>query len=180
MGPGDCTQWPAYTGSAMRRDDILALFDFNYWATHQMLAAAAPIPVEEFTAPATHTYRNLRGTLVHALDVELSWRRRLRAEPREIWDQSLTVADFPSVATLAERWASDEMEARAWLAELTDADLAAVMDLGDADRFPLWYYLAHIVTHGVQQRRDAALILEGFGQHPPEVDFLYYADSLAE
>jgi uncharacterized damage-inducible protein DinB len=164
----------------MRRDDILAMFDFSYWANREVLAVAAKIPTEEFVAPATHTYRGLRETLVLALDVELSWRRRLRGEPREAWDQSLDGADFPSVASLAERWATDEEEARAWLAELTDADLASVMDLGDGDRFPLWYYLVHIITHGIQQRRDALLILEGFGHTPPELDFLYYADSLVQ
>ena len=162
----------------MRRDDIVSLFGFTYWANRQILASVAAIPSAEFVAPASYTYRNLRGTLVHALDVELSWRRRLRGEPREIWDQSLVDADFESAATLARRWAADEAEMRAWIANLSDADLEAVIDLGDGDHFPLWYYLAHMVTHGIQQRRDAAMILEAFGHTAPELDFLYYADSL--
>jgi uncharacterized damage-inducible protein DinB len=163
----------------MRRDDILALLDFNYWANRQILAAAAQLPTEAFTAPVAYTYRNLRGTLVHTLDVELSWRRRLRGEPREVWDQSLVDDDYPTLADLAAQWADDEVQMRAWLQSLSDDDLAAVVDLGNDDRFPLWYYLVHIVTHGVQQRRDAALIIENAGHTPPEIDFLYYADTLA-
>jgi hypothetical protein len=62
---------------------------------------------------------------------------------------------------------------------LSDDDLAAAVDLGSADRFPLWYYLMHVVTHSAQQRRDAALIMEKAGTAAPEIDFLYYADSLA-
>ncbi|MDP9271208.1 MAG: hypothetical protein M3P14_09615 [Chloroflexota bacterium] len=52
----------------MRRDDILALFDFTYWADRQMLSAAASIPLAEYTASVEFTYRNLRGTLVHTLE----------------------------------------------------------------------------------------------------------------
>ena len=120
----------------MRTADIQVLFDFTYWADRQILQAAAGIPVADFTRPVSITYRNLQSTLVHTLDVEMSWRRRLRGEPKVIWD------------------------------------------LGDADRFPLWYYLVHIVTHSEQQRRDAQLILRHLGHEPPDLEFLYYADSL--
>ena len=162
----------------MRRDDMLALFDFNYWADRQVLAAIAELPAAQFRAPAQFTYRNLRGTMVHTLDVELSWRRRLRGEPRDVWDQSLAEADYQTVGALAEHWARDEVEMRDWLGSLTDEDLAAVVDLGNQDRFPLWYYLVHVVTHSAQQRRDAAIILEKLGRSPPDLEFLYYADSL--
>jgi uncharacterized damage-inducible protein DinB len=138
----------------MRIADIQALFDFTYWADRQILRAAAAIPTEDFTRPITITYRNLRGTLVHTLDVEMSWRRRVRGEPKEVWDASLSVDDYPTSDVLAD-------------------------DLGNADRFPLWYYLVHIVTHSEQQRRDAQVILRHLGHEPPDLEFLYYADSFA-
>ena len=109
----------------------------------------------------------------------MSWRRRLRGEPREVWDQSLADADYATVAELAVQWAAAGILMRAWLESLSDDDLLAVVDLGNADRLPLWYYLVHVVTHSMQQRRDAALIIEKAGSAPPELDFLYYADSLA-
>ena len=65
----------------MRVVDIQSLFDFTYWANRQILEAAAALPDDDFTRPVSITYRNLRGTLVHTLDVEMSWRRRLRGEP---------------------------------------------------------------------------------------------------
>jgi uncharacterized damage-inducible protein DinB len=162
----------------MRTADVKSLFDFTYWADRQILGAAAAIPVEDFVRPMTITYRNLRGTLAHTLDVEMSWRRRLRGEPRRTWDATLSVDDYPTTAALAEHWARDEIEMRAWLASLIDDDLLAIQDLGDADRFPLWYYLVHIVTHSEQQRRDAQIILAHLGHEPPDLEFLYYADSL--
>jgi len=164
----------------VRSADIEAFFGFTYWADRQVLQAAAAIPVEEFVRPAWVTYRNLRGTLVHALDVEMSWRRRLRGEPREVWDASLSADDYPTADVLADLWARDEVEMRSWLATLTDADLIAIVDLGDGDRFPLWYYLVHIVTHSEQQRRDAQINLAQLGHDPPDLEFLYYADSLVD
>jgi uncharacterized damage-inducible protein DinB len=164
----------------MRSVDIQALFDFTYWADRQILQAAVALPAEDFTRPVAITYRNLRGTLVHTLDVEMSWRRRLRGEPKEVWDASLSVDNFPAADVLADFWARDEAEMRAWLESLGDEALTAIADLGTPDRFPLWYYLVHIVTHSEQQRRDAQIILAHLGHEPPDLEFLYYADSLAE
>jgi uncharacterized damage-inducible protein DinB len=163
----------------MRAEDVRALFDFTYWADRQVLAAAAALPDGAFTRPIDFTYRNLQGTLVHTLDVERSWRSRLRGEPKDVWDAALSVDDYPTAAVLQDAWSRDEAEMRSWLGDLTDNDLGAVIDLGNADRFPLWYYLVHIVTHSEQQRRDAQLILEHLGHPPPDLEFLYYADSLA-
>jgi uncharacterized damage-inducible protein DinB len=162
----------------MRSTDIQRLFDFTFWADRQILQAAAAIPETDFTGPTTFTYRNLRGTLVHTLDVEMSWRQRLRGEPKEAWDASLEVDDYPTPEALAAHWQQDEAEMRDWLTSLSDDDLTTIVDLGDADRFPLWYYLVHIVTHSEQQRRDAQLILRHLGHEPPDLEFLYYADSL--
>jgi uncharacterized damage-inducible protein DinB len=162
----------------MRKVDIEALLDFTYWADRKILEASSEIPEVALARPASITYRDLRGTLVHTLDVEMSWRRRLRGEPKTAWDTSLSVDDYPTVAALAARWAQDEAEMRSWIQGLTDADLVAIQDLGDGDRFPLWFYLVHIVTHSEQQRRDAQLILRQLGHEPPDLEFLYYADSL--
>ena len=164
----------------MRQGDVAALFDYTYWANRQILAAAAAVPVELFTAPSTITWRNLRDTLVFTLDVERSWRRRLRGEPREKWDAALPPEDYPTVEELAKQWGRDEAEMRAWLDELDDDALATVVDLGGRNRFPLWYFLVHMVTHSAQQRRDAAILLTGAGHEPPELEFLFYADWLGD
>ena len=56
----------------MNKADLVQLFDYSYWATRQILRTAEELSPEEFVAPSDVTYRNLRGTLVHALDVERS------------------------------------------------------------------------------------------------------------
>jgi uncharacterized damage-inducible protein DinB len=117
---------------------------------------------------------------VHTLDVERSWRRRLRGEPRETWDVELPDENFPTVESLAAAWHDDEAEMRSWLDDLDDATVEGTVDLGRRNRFPLSTFLLHIVTHSAQQRRDAAILLERSGHSPPEIDFLYYSDSSGE
>lgn len=164
----------------MRKPEILTLLDYSYWANRQLLAAAGGVPVEEFTAPTTVTYRNLRGTLVHTLDVERSWRMRLRGEKPELWEPALPDEDYPAVDDLAEHWRRDEEEMRAWVEGLEDEILGEIVDLGGKDRFPLWCFLLHILTHSSQQRRDVVVVLESLGHTAPEIEFLNYADWLEE
>lgn len=52
----------------MRKPDVLALFDYNYWANWKVVRAAGEMPLEQFTAPTSITWRNVRGTLVHTLE----------------------------------------------------------------------------------------------------------------
>ena len=161
----------------MTPQDIRLLFDYSYWANGQLLAVARSLSPESFAAASEISYRGVRGTLVHTLDVERSWRRRIRGEPRETWDLELEEAGFASVESLVAAWRLDQAEMLAWLDALDQDALDAIVDLGPKDRFPLATFLLHIVTHSAQQRRDVALLLERAGHPPPEIEFLNYADA---
>lgn len=80
-----------------------------------------------------------------------SWRQRFRGSDRELWDSSLADEDYPTVSAIADHWAQDELEMRAWITTLSDRTLAQIAGLGDADRFPL------------------------YGHQVPDVEFLYDA-----
>lgn len=160
----------------MQKSDVLTLFDYSYWANRQILRAAAQLSDEQFSAPTEVTVRNLQDTLVHQFDVEWSWRLRLQGEPPEVWQQQeFVAADFPTVASLAERWETDEREMRAYLESLSNADLEAEAAPG---RYALWYYLMHILQHSAQSRADAASLLTQLGHSPGNLDFLDFADSV--
>jgi len=163
----------------VRADDVRILLRYTSWANRQVLSAAVEAGPETFIAPSSVTYRNLRDTLVHALDVERSWRDRVRGLPREVWDSSLDPTAFDSAEQLAERWADEDRELKAWLSRIDDDAMAATVDLGGRDVFPLWFYLVHVVTHSAEQRRDAAVLLRLAGHPPPDIEFLWYADTLA-
>lgn len=160
----------------MRADDVRTLFDFMYWVNHRLLAHAAELPPEMFTAPTAVTTRDLRGTLVHELDVEWSWRLNLQGKLEED-EAELDPADYPDVAALAARWDEDEAEMRAWLAGFGDDDMAEeVASLLTGDRGPRWRFLLHIVLHATQQQADAATLLSLAGSSPGELGFLDFVD----
>ena len=111
----------------MQTTDAVTLFDYLYWARDAVLRAAAQLSDDEFTSTDTVTTRDLRATLVHELDVQWSWRERLKGADWEEWgdDADLDAHDYPTLHSLREHWLRDEGEMRAWLAILDNADLEA-------------------------------------------------------
>ncbi|HUF06190.1 MAG TPA: DinB family protein [Candidatus Binatia bacterium] len=159
----------------MRIAQATTLFDYLYWARDQVLEAASGLEAPVFSSDATVTTRDLRSTLVHELDVEWSWRVRLQdanaEQPGE--DAELDARDYPTVAALAEHWRRDEVEMRAWLASLTDADLDGP-PVRMEDGLPLWQFIVHLVSHGIQQLSETAVLLTRAGHSPGEIGFLEY------
>ena len=164
----------------MRRQDLETLFGFSYWMKDRVLACAAKLTTAEFLVPSGVTTRDLRGTLVHTLDVESSWRARLQGQPADVWKKELSLGDYPTAQALIDHWRRDEYQMKAWLATLDDDRLAQIHDLepGSAERFPLWYYVLHIHSHTQQQLGDAAVLLTRMRQSPGNIEFLEYADFL--
>jgi uncharacterized damage-inducible protein DinB len=141
------------------------------------LDEASKLPSNAFLSPDTVAYRDLRSTLVHELDVERSWRLRLHGEPREAWDTDLAPDDYPDPASLAAHWRRDEAEARAWLADLNDDELAVPITANGLEGFPLSTYLVHVVMHGVESFAAAAILLHRAGPSMGDVGFLDYMDA---
>jgi uncharacterized damage-inducible protein DinB len=161
----------------MDKQDILTLYDYNYWATARVLNAAAQLTPDQFTAPAGLSHGSVRGALTHILSAETVWRLRL-AE-----GISLTALpaeeDFPSsVTALRERWADEEAKMRAYLNLLTDEALNQTVQYKTTKGVPyenvLWHLLAHVVNHGTQFRSEAAVALTSFGHSPGNLDLLMF------
>jgi uncharacterized damage-inducible protein DinB len=164
----------------MRTSEATTLIDHLYWTRDLVLDAAARLDPAAFTSTDTVTTRDLRATLVHELDVQWSWRERLKGADWEEWglDAEVRAEDYPTVDALREHWARDEADMRAWLASLTDADLDAA-PVRDEDRLPLWMFVMHLVSHGIQQFSEAAVLLTRAGHSPGEIGFLEFVGSRA-
>jgi uncharacterized damage-inducible protein DinB len=163
---------PAYA-SVVRSSEIQALVGYLYWLRDRVLTAADQAGVEAFRAVRPGASRDLRATLVHELDVETSWRRRLMGAD----ETDLDPADYPTLDAIADDWRRDEAEMRRWLASLTDEELASPPPHETNPSFPLWYYLVHTVSHGIQELEEAVVLLGPSGHAPTDLGFLDYADS---
>jgi uncharacterized damage-inducible protein DinB len=161
----------------MRTSDATMLIEHLYWVRDAVLAAAARLPAETITATDTVTNRDLRATLVHELDVQWSWRERLKGADWDEWgpDAELRGEDYPTVAAVGEHWQRDEIAMREWLAGLSDADLDTT-PVRDEDRQPLWHYVMHLYSHGLQQFSEAAVLLTRAGKSPGDIGFLEFVE----
>jgi uncharacterized damage-inducible protein DinB len=163
----------------MNQLDVATLFEHLYWLRDRVLRAAEE-PGVPLTDAAPVTTRDLRATLVHELDVQWSWRERLRgADPTQFSpdDKELEPADFPTVASIRDRWRRDEAEMRAWIGSLSDADLGGPCRAEAEGSHPLWFHLQHLYSHGLQQFSDAATLLSRAGHSPTEIDFLAFVEA---
>ena len=133
----------------MNIEDLRLIYDYNYWATHRILAAAANVTPEQYTALAAFPYASLRATLLHTLDAEYGW--RMLCQRNEL-TFDLAEADFPTFDLAERRWRDEEAAMRGYLSGLTDADLAGLVrytgDNGQQRERVLWHCLLHLVNHG--------------------------------
>ena len=159
----------------MNIEDLRLIYDYNYWATHRILSAAAKVAPEQYAAPAAFPYGSLRGTLFHTLDAEVGW-RKLCQHNQMAFD--LAEADFATFDQLEQLWREEEAAMRSYLGGLSDADLASLVlytgDSGAKRERVLWHCLLHVASHSAQHRSEAAAIVTGLGHSPGDVDFTLF------
>src|SRR5262245_21183612 len=81
----------------MTKDDIRMLCAYNRWANARILDAAAKLTDEQFVSPGTFPHGGLRGTLVHTLFAEWTWRMRWLGTPPQ-YGYRFKAEEFPTVA----------------------------------------------------------------------------------
>jgi uncharacterized damage-inducible protein DinB len=160
----------------MNLQDILLVYDYNYWANRRILTASEKVTEEQFLAPASFPYGGLRGTLVHILDAEYGWRMFFQHND---WSApELKEGEFPTLAGVRARADQEEQAMRAYLATLSDIDLAGHRYYNNEKGEPrdriLWHCLYHVVNHGTQHRSEAAALLTEYGSSPGDVDFTLF------
>ncbi|CAN5840049.1 DinB family protein [soil metagenome] len=160
----------------MQKSDIQLLFDYNYWANHRVLTAAAKVSQADFLAPTNQSWGSLHGTLLHVLGAEWVWRARFQEKisPRTL----LAEQDFPSLAAIKDRWQTEEQLMRVYLDSLNDEQLNQPIAYESLSGKPyttvLWHILAHTVNHGTQHRAQCAVILTDLGASPGDLDLIVY------
>jgi uncharacterized damage-inducible protein DinB len=165
----------------MNREDILALYDYNAWANGRTLGAVDPLTPEQFLKDLGNSFPSVRETLVHIAGAEWAWLRRWQGEsPTAL----IPVVDFPTLASVKDRFAAIQRERQTFLASLTEERLAQPFDYkdlaGNAYRLPLVQSMQHVVNHGTYHRGQVTTMLRQLGARPVPTDMSrYYLDKAA-
>lgn len=160
----------------MNKQDLLTLYDYNYWANARILRAAAQVAHADFIAPRSFSHGGLRGTLVHALSAEWIWRTRFQEKvyPTKL----LAETDFPTFADLQARWQEEERAMRTYINSLEEEQINHPIFYRTTNGAPyehlLWQMLIHVVNHGTQHRGEAAALLTECGHSPGDIDLIIY------
>ena len=160
----------------MNIDDILLIYDYNYWANKRILTASEKVSEKQFLAPSSFPYGSLRGTLVHILEWEYAWRMFIQ---QSNWSAPrLDGTEFPTLALIRTRANLEEQAMRSYLATLSDKDMTShkyyTNERGEPRDLILWHCLYHLVNHGTQHRSEAAALLTDYGCSPGNLDFTVY------
>lgn len=159
----------------MNKNDIVTLFQYNDWARRRVLAQAARVSAAQYATPAPVPQGSLRGTLIHSLSAEVTWRLRWQgSSPAALLNES----SLPTFEALQERWEREAQALQDFVADLTDADLNATIHYKTTKGSPmadlLWHLMAHVVNHGTQHRSEAAMLLTGYGYSPGDLDLIVF------
>jgi uncharacterized damage-inducible protein DinB len=159
----------------MSPEDIGALYDYNAWANHRSLDAAAALTAEQFTRPMGSSFGSVRNTLAHICGGEWVWLERFQGRSPAALPEASQYADL---AVLRERWAEQEARLLSFVSKLTQEDLDRVMEYKTLKfgvyRNPLWQSMQHLVNHGTYHRGQVTTLLRQLGAQPILTDLMHY------
>ena len=161
----------------MLTDVIRSLYRYNEWANGRILDASARLTPAQLLEGGGASFDSIRDTLVHTMSAQWVYLERWQGRsPRAFFD----AATFPDLDAVHARWDAIERDTRAFVAALTDADLARVVEYtnmqGERWAYPLWQQMIHQVNHATQHRSEAAVMLTKLGCSPGWLDLLYFVD----
>src|SRR5262245_39362483 len=92
--------------------DLETMFDDGYWANKKLFEVVSQLTPEQFTQSVAGSYGSVRSTMVHVLSAEWGWLDRCGGAHR---GAALNAADYPTVASLLQRWQQVEAHVREFL-----------------------------------------------------------------
>lgn len=164
----------------MKPDDLLTLYDYNYWATDKLLRQAQNLSPEQFTADTTFCFGSMRETFVHILSAEWVWRMRCQegVSPEKMMEEST----FPEIEPLRSKIAEEKSNMLGYIKTLSESELDRIVAYkntkGKNAENRLWHILVHVVNHGTQHRSEIAEMLTRHGRSPGNIDFIVYLRDL--
>lgn len=158
--------------SASAARDLLL---YTLWADRHVMAAVREVREEDLTRASGVSFGSMLGTLAHILGSQRTWLSRFQGISL---DRVPSIQDFPDRMTWILGWEETASQIGAFLAALTDEQLAAPITWtttkGETYNRPLWQPLMHMVNHSTYHRGQVVSLLCQMGYAAPSTDLIYY------
>jgi uncharacterized damage-inducible protein DinB len=148
---------------------------YMMWADRLVLAAVRQVQPEHLTREAGVSFGSLLGTMAHVVGSQKVWLSRFSGNPLY---RVPSLDDYPDLPSWIQGWEEMAAGLEAFLAALTDEQLAAPLTWtsteGKTYTLPLWQPLLHLVNHSTYHRGQVVSLLRQMGYEPPSTDLSYY------
>jgi uncharacterized damage-inducible protein DinB len=156
-------------------DYILQVYDYTYWANKRYLAVAEGLTEEQLHRKQGHSWGSVYAVLVHMLSSEWVWLQRWNGtSPKSHLNQN----DFPTLASLKERWRQIENDMRNFIQAQTEESLQARLTYsnfsGETFSVPLYQMLMHVANHETHHRGELAAMFALMDVPHPEEEVIQY------
>lgn len=148
---------------------------YTLWADRLVMAAVRQVREEDLTRDAGVSFKSILGTLAHILGSERMWLSRFLETSL---DRVPAIQDFPDLMTWIAGWEETAAQLEAFLAGLTDEQLATpltwINTKGESHTHPLWHPVSHMVNHATYHRGQVISLLRQMGYAVPSTDLIVY------
>ena len=156
-------------------ETVRLLYEYTRWADARVLEAVSKLGPEPWTKDLGSSLKSVRDTVVHIASAQWIWLSRWKGEsPKGMW----TAADYPTLASVRERWDPVRAELAAFAAEQTEESLNKPLVYknlkGEPMSFPLGHLLLHVANHSTYHRGQVTTLLRQLGAQPVSTDLVIY------
>ena len=104
------------------KEYIKQVYDYCYWANKRYFAVAEGLSEEQLHKMQGHSWGDIHAMFVHMMSSEWVWLQRWHGTPPK---SHLNKIDFPTLASVKERWNKVEVEMMAYIESQTEESLQA-------------------------------------------------------
>ena len=154
---------------------LKTIYEYNFWANHRCFAVAEGLTGEQLHRMQGHSWGDVHAVFVHLVSSEWIWLQRWHGVSPKA---HLDTAEFPTLASIKERWDKQEAELKAFIESQSEDSFQSVIAYsnlgGQLFRVPLWQMLAHLANHETHHRGELAAMFALMNVPHPEDEVIQY------
>lgn len=152
--------------------DIRELLEYRFWAKERLVDSLEPVKQEDFEKDLRSSHGGIRGTLLHILNAENAWVRRLSGESALPLDESR----LKSMDDFKREWSQIDKKFSSLADGFTEEQLQARFDYQDmkGNKYsnPRIWALQQVFNHFTYHRGQIVTMQRQLGYMPANTDMI--------